>query len=116
MGPGHYNPTILKNVSIRPHGDRILVKPDPMANKTDGGIVLPDSVRGKPTRGEVVAVGPGRVSQEGTAVAMPFLVGQQVLYAAFSETGLVIDGEEYLILREPDIYAVIEPCEVAVEA
>jgi len=113
---GNYSPTVLKGVKVLPQGDRLIIRPDAHAGKTEGGILLPDNVRGKPTRGKIVAAGLGRVSQEGNLVPMTYSVGQEVLYAAFSETGITIDDEEFLILREQDIYAVVEPKPVPVEA
>ena len=116
MPSGTYAAASINNALDHPHGDRILVKPDPLSNMTEGGIALPETARGAPTMGEIVAVGPGRVSQEGALVAMTLRVGQQVLYAAYSETRIKVDGEEYLILKEPDIYAVIETCLETAEA
>jgi chaperonin GroES len=109
MNPGNYNPTKLRGVVVHPQADRILVKPSVNAGKTEGGIYLPDTARGKPTEGTVVAVGEGRMTEAGVMTPMPFQPGDQVLFAAFSETAIKVDDEEFLILRVPDIYAKIEP-------
>ena len=115
MMPGNYQPTILRNVIVKPQGDRILVRPDASANKTEGGILLPDQARGKPTRGTVIAVGPGRITETGCLIEVPFEVGQEVLYGAFSETGIRVDDEELLLLKAADVYVVLEPIETEVE-
>jgi len=109
MMPGHYAATNLRDVLVHPQGDRLLILPDPLAGKTEGGIVLPDSARGTPTEGTIVAVGPGRETETGHKTSMPYKVGQRVLYAAFSESKLTIDGVEHLIVKTVDIYAVVEP-------
>jgi chaperonin GroES len=93
---------------IRPLGERVVVKPLPMEEVTKGGIVLPDTAKEKPQKGEVVAVGPGRLLDNGTRVAIDLKVGDQVLYSKYAGNEVKIDGEEYLILRESDVLGVLE--------
>ena len=90
-----------------PLGDRVVVLPKAKEEVTKSGIVLPDTVKEKPQEGEVIAIGPGRVLDNGTKVAMDLTVGQSVLYAKYAGTEFKIDDEEYLILREADVLAVV---------
>lgn len=91
---------------IKPLADRVVVKPSVAEEKTKGGIVLPDTAKDKPQEGSVVAVGPGRLLDNGTRVAAEVKVGDTVIYSKYSGTEIKIDGEEHLILRESDILAV----------
>lgn len=91
--------------NYEPLGDRVLVKPTNREEVTKGGIVLPDTVKEKPQEGEVVAVGPGRLSEDGKRISMEVKIGDRVLYAKYSGTELKEDGQEFLILRESDILA-----------
>ncbi|ACX51332.1 MULTISPECIES: co-chaperone GroES [Ammonifex] len=93
---------------IRPLGDRVVVKPLPAEEVTKGGIVLPDTAKEKPQKGEVVAVGPGRLLENGQRVPIDVKVGDKVLYSKYAGNEVKIDGEEYLILRESDILGVLE--------
>ncbi|MEW5762854.1 MAG: co-chaperone GroES [Bacillota bacterium] len=93
---------------IRPLGDRVVVKPLPMEERTKGGIVLPDTAKEKPQKGEVMAVGPGRLLDNGQRVAIDLKVGDKVLYSKYAGNEVKIDDEEYLILREGDILGVLE--------
>ena len=94
--------------SIKPLGDRVLLKVLEAESKTKGGIVLPDTAKEKPQEGEVVAVGKGKVSEEGKAIALEVKVGDKVLFAKYSGTEVTTrNGEEYLIVREEDILAVV---------
>lgn len=93
---------------IRPLADRVVVKPLPMEEVTKGGIVLPDTAKEKPQKGEVIAVGPGRLLDNGQRVAVDVKVGDKVLYSKYAGNEVKLDGEEYLILREADILGVIE--------
>lgn len=90
----------------RPLADRVLVKPIQAEEKTKGGIVLPDTAKEKPQEGEVIAVGPGRVLDNGTKLAPEIKVGDRVLYSKYSGSEIKIDGDEHLIIRESDILAV----------
>lgn len=92
----------MANVNIRPLSDRVLIKPAEMEQKTASGIIIPDTAKEKPMRGEVVAVGPGKKDEP-----MTVKVGDQVLYGKYSGTEIAIDGVDYLIMRENDIYAII---------
>jgi len=94
-------------MKIKPLGDRILIKPSPAEDKTKGGIILPDTAKEKPVVGEVVAVGPGRKSDEGKLINLDVKVGDKVLYGKYSGTETTIDGKEYLIMRETDVFAVV---------
>jgi len=93
---------------IRPLGERVVIKPLPLEEVTKGGIVLPDTAKEKPQKGEVVAVGPGRLLDNGQRVAIDLKVGDQVLYSKYAGNEVKIDGEEYLILRENDVLGVLE--------
>lgn len=93
---------------IRPLGDRVVVKALPSEEKTKSGIVLPDTAKEKPQEGEVVAVGSGRLLDNGQRVAIDVKVGDKVIYSKYAGNEIKIDGEEYLILRESDILGVVE--------
>jgi chaperonin GroES len=92
-------------VKLQPLGDRVVVKPIEREEVTKGGIVLPDTVKEKPQEGKVLAVGPGRLSDDGKRVAMDIKVGDVVLYVKYGGTEVKIDAEELIILREGDILA-----------
>ena len=92
-------------VKLQPLADRVVVKPTEQEEKTKSGIYLPDTVKEKPQEGEVVAVGPGRLSEDGKRVAMDVKVGDRVLYAKYGGTEIKVEEEELMILRESDILA-----------
>jgi chaperonin GroES len=92
---------------VRPLGDRVLVRPVQREEVTKSGIVLPDTAKEKPQRGEVIAVGNGRVTEDGTRLPMDVQAGDQVLFAKYAGTELKLDDEEFLILSEKDILAVV---------
>jgi len=92
-------------VKISPLADRLVVKPIEREEVTKGGIVLPDTAKEKPQEGEVLAVGPGRLSEDGKRIAMDVKVGDIVIYAKYGGTEYKIDDEELMILRESDILA-----------
>lgn len=94
-------------MKIKPLADRVIVKPSPVEEKTKGGIILPDTAKEKPVIGEVVAVGPGKIADDGTKIAPEVKVGDKVLYGKYSGTEVTVEGEEYLIMREADIFAVV---------
>lgn len=94
-------------MSLKPLADRVVVKPSKAEEKTKGGIIVPDTAKEKPVWGEVVAAGPGRVSDDGKIIAMEVKVGDQVLYGKYSGTEVTVDGEELLIMRESDIFAIM---------
>ncbi len=92
---------------IRPLGERVVVKPLPMEEVTKGGIVLPDTAKEKPQKGEVMAVGSGRLLDNGQRIPIDLKVGDKVLYSKYAGNEVKLDGEEYLILREGDILGVL---------
>ncbi len=94
-------------MNIKPLGDRLVIKPMEGEEKTKSGIVLPDTAKEKPQQGKVIAVGPGRVLDSGERAAMDVNVGETVLYAKYAGTEFKLDGDEYLVLSERDILAVI---------
>ena len=93
--------------SITPLGDRVLVRPVEREEITKGGIVLPDTVKEKPQEGEVVAVGPGRKTDEGKSIPIGLEQGDIIIYAKYGGTELKEDGEDFLLLSERDIMAKI---------
>jgi len=95
-------------VAIKPLGDRLVVKQLPSEEVTKSGIVLPDTAKEKPQQAEVIAVGPGRILDNGQRQPMDIKAGDKVLYSKYAGNEVKLDGEEYLILREIDVLAVIE--------
>ena len=95
-------------MAIRPLHDRILVKRVKEEEKTKGGIIIPDTAKEKPIEGEVVAVGNGKVLEDGTIRPLEVKVGDRVLFGKYSGTEVKLEGEERLIVREDDILAVLE--------
>lgn len=96
------------SLSLKPLGDRLVVKPIEQDEVTAGGIMLPDTAKEKPQKGEVVAAGPGARNDAGERVEMDVKVGDKVLYAKYAGTEIKLDGEKVLVLRESDILAIIE--------
>jgi chaperonin GroES len=90
---------------LEPLGDRVVIKPSKREEVTKGGILLPDTAKEKPQEGEVIAVGPGKVTDEGTRIAMDVKVGDIVVYAKYAGTEYKVDDEELIIVRESDILA-----------
>ena len=96
-------------MEIKPLGDRVVIKPLEAENKTKGGIVLPDTAKEKPQEGKVVAVGKGKILENGAVQAPEVKVGDKVLYGKYSGNEITTkDGEELLIMREEDILAIIK--------
>lgn len=93
---------------IKPLGDKIVVVPLEEENKTSGGIFLPDTAKTKPTEGKVVAVGPGRVMEDGSRFPMPVKEGEIVIYGKYGGTEVKIDGVNYILLDIDSVYAVKE--------
>ncbi|HNW60455.1 MAG TPA: co-chaperone GroES [bacterium] len=94
-------------MTIKPLADRVVVKPVEEQEVKQGSIIIPDTAKEKPMQGTIVAVGPGKISENGAKIEMSVKVGDKVLYGKYSGTEVTIDKEEYLIMRESDIFAVI---------
>ena len=94
-------------MKIKPLADRVVVKPQEAEETTASGIILPDTAKEKPQAGEIVAIGPGKVSDTGNAISMTVKVGDNVLYGKYSGTEITVDADEVLIMRESDILAVL---------
>jgi chaperonin GroES len=92
-------------VKLQPLGDRLVVKPTQKEEMTKGGIYLPDTAKEKPQEGEVIAVGPGRMTDEGKRIAMELKVGDKVIYSKYGGSEIKVDDVEMIILRESDILA-----------
>ena len=92
---------------VRPLHDRLLVKRIEEAETVKGGIIIPDSAKEKPQEGEVIAVGNGKILDNGTKVALDVKAGDKILFGKYSGTDIKLDGEEYMILREDEVLAVI---------
>lgn len=95
-------------MGIQPLGDRVVIKPLEAQEKTKGGIVLPDTAKEKPQEGKVVSVGKGRISNDGKLVPPEVKAGDKVLYGKYSGTEVTIDDQEYLIVKEEDILAIVK--------
>ncbi|MCS6966060.1 MAG: co-chaperone GroES [Candidatus Kapabacteria bacterium] len=94
-------------MKLTPLYDRVVVKPAPPEEVTKGGIIIPDTAKEKPQQGEVVAVGKGKLTEDGNLIPLQVKVGDQVLFGKYAGTEITIDGEDYLIMRESDIYAIV---------
>ena len=92
---------------IKPLADRIVVKPAEAEQKTSSGLFIPDNAKEKPMQGKVVAVGPGRKTENGETVATEVKVGDVVIYGKYSGTEISVEGENYLIIKESDIFATL---------
>ncbi|MGA8849025.1 MAG: co-chaperone GroES [Dehalococcoidia bacterium] len=90
---------------IEPLGDRVVIKPTPQEEVSKGGIVLPDTAKEKPQEGKIIAVGPGRLTEEGKRIAMEVKKGDKVIYSKYAGTEFKLDGEELIIMREGDLLA-----------
>lgn len=95
-------------MKLEPLGDRIVVERLEAEEKSPGGIVLPDTAKEKPKQGKVVAVGPGKLTDEGKRREMSVKVGDKVLFASYAGTEVTVDGREYLIMSEDDVLAIIK--------
>ncbi len=94
-------------VNVEPLADRVVVLPLEDEEQMRGGLYIPDTAKEKPQSGKIVAVGPGKLSEEGVRIEPDVKVGQTVLYGKYSGTEVTVEGEDYLILREADILAVL---------
>lgn len=95
-------------MNLKPLADRLVVKPLEAEEKTKGGLFIPDTAKEKPQQGEIIAVGPGRVSDDGKLIAPQVAAGDTILYGKYSGTEVTIDDVEYLIMRESDVFAVVD--------
>ena len=94
-------------MKVKPLADRVIVRAAEAEEMSKGGIILPDTAKEKPQQGEVLAVGPGKASENGNLVKMTLKTGDKVLYGKYSGTEISVDGEDVLIMRENDILAVL---------
>jgi chaperonin GroES len=94
-------------MKLKPLNDRVLVKRLESEEKTAGGLFIPDTAKEKPSKGEVVAVGPGKTADDGKVIAMTVKAGDQVLFNKYAGTEIKLDGVEHLVMREDDILAII---------
>jgi len=95
-------------MKVRPLGDRVLVKPLEVEEKKKGGIIIPDTAKEKPQEGKVIAVGKGKITEEGKTLPLDVKVGDRILFGKYSGNEIKIDDEDYLIVREEDILGIIE--------
>ncbi len=115
MLPGIYKKALQKKyqeeiekMKVKPLHDRVIVKRVDEEEKTKGGIIIPDTAKEKPVEGEIIAVGDGKVADDGKKIALEVKAGDKVLFGKYAGTEIKIEGEEYLIMREDDIIAIIE--------
>ena len=94
-------------MKIKPLHDRILLKRVEEEEKTKGGIIIPDSAKEKPAEGEIIAVGTGKVSEDGKVTPLTVKAGDRVLYSKYAGTEVKVEGEEYLMMREDDVLGII---------
>ena len=94
-------------MKIKPLSDRVVVKAEAPEEKTASGIILPDTAKEKPQMGKVVAIGPGKISDSGSSIKMTVKVGDKVLYGKYSGTEITFENEDYLIMKENDIFAIL---------
>lgn len=92
---------------VKPLADRVLVEAAAAETTTKGGIIIPDTAKEKPQRGKIIAVGTGRVADHGKRPSLSVKAGDEILYGKYSGTELTLDGKEYMIMRESDIYAIL---------
>ena len=97
----------MNEFKIKPLEDRVIIKPSTIEEKSKGGIILPDTAKEKPIEGTVVATGPGKLKEDGNQIHMYVKTGDKVLYGKYSGTEVNVDGEEYLIMRESDIFGIL---------
>jgi chaperonin GroES len=95
------------SVKVAPLADRVVIKALEETESMRGGLYIPDTAKEKPQQGEVMAIGPGKLSEEGKRIDMELKVGDKVLYGKYSGTEVTVDNEQYLILRESDVLAIV---------
>ena len=105
MHPPNAEKEVIVARNLQPLGDRIVVKAVEQETQTKSGIYIPDSAKERPQEGSVIAVGPGRITDDGNRVEMSVAVGDVVIYSKFAGTEFEDDGEEYLIMKETDVLA-----------
>ena len=93
-------------LNIRPLGDKVVVRSNEEEERTAGGIILPDTAKKKPTEGVIVAIGTGKKTDDGKVIPLSVRVGDKVIYSKYGGTEIIINGEDYLILDEDQIYAI----------
>ena len=98
----------MADFKIQPLGDRVIVQANKAEETTKGGIILPDTAKEKPSQGKIIAVGAGATNDKGEIVPLTVKVGDAVLYGKYSGTEINVDGEEYLIMRENDIFGIVK--------
>ena len=97
----------MSKFKISPLGDRVIIKPNQGDEKTAGGIILPDTAKEKSTEGRVIALGPGKVASDGLLIKPKVQIGDTVLFGKFNGTEIKVDGEEYLIMHETDLFGIV---------
>ena len=95
-------------MNLKPLGDRVLIKPAPAEQKTASGLYIASNAQEKPQRGEVIAVGEGKLADDGTRLPMDVKAGDVVIYGKYGGNEVKVDGEDYLLMRADDIYAIVE--------
>ncbi|MBC5823879.1 MAG: co-chaperone GroES [Candidatus Eremiobacteraeota bacterium] len=100
-------PQTATKVDIKPLGDRVVVESIEQAQKTAGGVILPDTAKEKPQEGVILAVGPGRKTDKGDVVPIELKAGDKVIYSKYSGSEIKLDGHEYLIISEKDVLAIV---------
>jgi chaperonin GroES len=95
-------------MTLKPLHDRLIVRPAKPEEVTKGGIILPDTAKEKPVQGEVLAAGPGKYDEAGKLTPIGVKIGDNVLYGKYSGTEVTLDGEDVLIMRESDVFAIVE--------
>ncbi|MFA5512014.1 MAG: co-chaperone GroES [Candidatus Kapaibacterium sp.] len=95
-------------MALKPLHDRIIVRPAQAEETTKGGIIIPDTAKEKPMQGEVIAIGNGKIAEDGKVTPLQLKVGDKVLYGKYAGTEVTVDAEELLIMRESDVFAIID--------
>lgn len=95
-------------IKVKPLADRVLVKPLEEKEMKKGGIIIPDTAKERPVEGEVVATGPGKIGEDGKLIPLSLKKGDKILYGKYSGTEIKLDGTEYLLMREDDVFGLIE--------
>jgi chaperonin GroES len=94
-------------MNLTPLHDRVIIKASQPEEVTKGGIIIPDTAKEKPMQGEVIAVGKGRISDDGKVTALQLKAGDQVLYGKYAGTEIKIEGDDFIIMRESDVFAIV---------